>query len=145
MMKLELPEGLPLSSVLEDDVKQNNLGLQMEYLYNKFIKEDSLVTVNLPYGIRSTLTMFFEAERAHSSQPKESFLFDIMDESALNILDLMLDSFGRFTLTETYKQWEIEMDALHAPSTAPSPPTTPPPALRSAASLPRLQDQYGLK
>eukprot|EP01084_Bolivina_argentea_P002059 3792_1 len=115
LMKLQLPPGLPKSAVLTDSVASNNLALEMEYLYNKFIKIDSIHEINLPHFIKSPLIKFFENDKLHLKQKQESFLFNVFDESANSILQLMLDSYHRFVLTDKYKSIAIEMDCMNTP------------------------------
>ncbi len=150
---------------MSDKKRKECLGLQMEYLYNKFIKRGSLYTLNLPGGLTETLWRFFEKDKSHQNQPKESFLFNVLDDCAYIILDLMLDSFRRFAATETYKKLELELDAQRRKSRTAtatkswmSTPTsntggngggiTPfadPGMLRHAASFNELQSQYELR
>ena len=83
----------------------------MEYIYEKFIKPESTYEVNLSYGVRQPLIKFFERDGLHKNHGKvESFIFNIFDQAALMILELMVDSFARFASTKTCKliQKEIE-------------------------------------
>ena len=95
--------GLPKSAVLEDQDKTNNFALQMEYLYNKFIKIGSLHEINLSHELRAPLIQFFERDKLHLTQKKESFLFNLFDQCAHSILQLMFDAYHRFTVTDNYK------------------------------------------
>ena len=83
----------------------------MEYIYEKFIRPRSLHEVNLSYGVRAPLVKFFDKDSLHLNHGKlESYIFNIFDQAALMILELMVDSFGRFASTKTCKliQKEIE-------------------------------------
>ena len=87
----------------------------MEYIYHKFIKPGAVHEVNLSHGVRSPLRRFFDRDRAHLSHGKvESLIFNVFDEAALQILELMVDSFGRFASTKTCRQIQKEMDAAVA-------------------------------
>jgi len=144
-LKLALPRGLPPSTALQDLPKKNNLALQYEYLYQKFIEPRALHEVNLSHGIRGKLCTFFGKERAHLTHGKvESFIFNIFDEAALQILGLMCDSFARFASTSDFRyiQREIERDDSsvlereHREESGPS--------LRNATSLEEVMEQYGI-
>jgi len=111
IMKLELPPGLPPSTALEDVDGQSSLSLQFEYIFRKFIRPGALHEVNLPYQIRSDLCTFFEHRNTRSFRGTriESFIFNIFDEAALQILELMVDSFGRFASTAECQRIQREI------------------------------------
>jgi len=151
MLKLELPPGLPPSIALEDVHKKNNLALQYEYLFQKFIRQSAVHEVNLSHGVRTPLCRFFGTERMHLTHGKvESFIFNIFDEAARQILELMCDSFSRFASTRTFRhiQSAIERDdsSVHRScdgyreESAQS--TTP--VVRNATSLPDVMNQYAI-
>jgi len=172
LMKLALPPGLPPSAALEDVHKKKSLALQMEYLFNKFIKPGAVHEVNLSHGVRMPLRRFFGAERLHLKHGKvESFIFNIFDEAALQILELMVDSFGRFATTKTCRyilremEREKEMEKSKEERSWPAAPTAVRmgstrseaddisigpntnlelPVVRHAASLHRVMHQYDI-
>ena len=102
LLKVRLPPGLPASTVLDDQSKSKpkDLALEMEYLYSKFIASSSAHTLNISHSLRAPLTRSFETDCMHRAVRKQSFLFNIFDEVAHSVLDLMLDSFRRFEMTQ---------------------------------------------
>ena len=75
----------------------------MQYLYHKFIKVGSDHEINLSHDTRAHFYQYFEVNQSHLNEKKESFIFNIFDECALNVLNLMMDAFHRFVLTEEYQ------------------------------------------
>eukprot|EP01083_Nonionella_stella_P287273 977771_1 len=118
-MKIELAPGLPMSAVLDGPLKTNHFGIQMDYLYNKFIKSGSYMEMNISYDLKAPLVQIFETDKSHLKQPKESFLFTVFDEVAHSILELMLDSYHRFIVTDEYKELDLQFvdgaDGLNTP------------------------------
>jgi len=143
-IKLVLPQGLPPSTALQDVHKKDDLALQFEYIFQKFIEPGALHEVNLSHGVRSTLCSIFDTERTHLTHGKvESFIFNVFDEAALQILELMCDSFSRFAFTRDFRyiQREIERDdsftAEYREESGPS--------MRNVISLEQVMEQYGME
>jgi len=108
-MKLELPPGFPPSTELEEVESRSSLSLQFEHIFLKFIRPGALHEVTLPHQLRSDLCTFFEQKHFHSlhNTRTECSIFNIFDEAALEILELTMDSFRRFTSKEKRIQIKI--------------------------------------
>ena len=94
-IRIELPPKLPMSTLLND---YDNLIDQMLGLYKKYISENSIHEVNIGYESRRKLKEFFEIKLSQKQRDVdlESFVFNVLDVAAKEILLLMIDSFRRF-------------------------------------------------
>ena len=90
-----LPPTLPPSKIL---LNNDNLRDRMIELYDKYIGNDSIHELNLPFTLRNRMNIIFNAEKAKNDSEKtmDEYLYNIMDEVACSILRLMRDSFNRF-------------------------------------------------
>eukprot|EP01084_Bolivina_argentea_P013187 24718_1 len=98
MTPIYLSPKIPQTIIISEN--KNNLFLQMKHLYNKYIKISSDNELNISYEVRSSLINYFE----NVNEDRDYKVFNIMDEVAVEVLQLLQDSFRRFRLTDEFIQ-----------------------------------------
>ena len=105
-IRIELPPKLPMSTILNNN---ENLVEQMTALYHKYVSNQGMHELNISYDSRKRLKEFFEVKlkkkKDGGEDDLESFVFNVLDEVAKEILTLMIDSFRRFQTGEIYQSF----------------------------------------
>ncbi len=95
MTQIHLTTEIPTCSILERN--KDDLFMQMRALYRKYVKTNSAHELNISYDTRRGLMDYFESIR-NPKKVRDYKLFTIMDECAIEIIQLLHAPFGRFVV-----------------------------------------------
>eukprot|EP01084_Bolivina_argentea_P083880 151846_1 len=108
MTKLGLSQRIVQTGILEGGKNENNLFLQMHDLFDKYIKPQAEFEINISYTVRLKLIQIFggiadaQSTDTSSGEYHNSQMFNIMDEAAIEIVQLLQFSLSRFVYSDQF-------------------------------------------